>query len=1313
MLDKAGEWLKESPDFANHCDERMIQVLNPPAKSDKRMMNRAEMAVQIIKRRTKAIMMDTMLAIERWPEAVDYAVHTHNLVPITRKTQHDGSGIPPLVELSNAHSPRGVSLLECDRQRQYAHPPNTLCLVHVPGRHANITNLSNSRYGLVVRCKGDIVQFRDPSRAGGPYFESKNFSEIKLAPGISPHRFIGIPSPDGPTPKVCLPAGPDDRLPTMTVIRLNFIHSNEAEWRRPVIESTTTHGRGPLPTFLTTDAAGRIMEPHDGILHPTSSYISIIPKDVTDGQHAQQEREQLCGALVNNPDWLIGRHAHKFFPEWGGVCRARVTGYNATRKLWSVQYEADDMTEEFDYDDMIKYVVDKVCGTAAADGGAALKRNAEALSNGDSVSTWGGEGQDDGEPESEPEPKIPQYTDSSVDWHSTVDNESWNEILEHCKVPSNLVRDYLRWCKTKYKIGNNKDFRKDPEALFFPSPLGIKNKNPKFNAECKFPIAEGEAWTGYLEECHNSARKVQHQIDRAYRVAEKAFQEEAYLCTRDKEVELQLAAIGPEGDPNYVSRLRQHRYRRDYIARYDMGWQRQMNAVRAASSDEGRDRAAVTTARPSKYVDINNLPIPPATTTELYKRTEPDQIKMWDEALKKEWNGLCDCEVFEHDLTKQQLYDRGVLPSKRLIGIRVIYETKVKNGKFERCKCRAVAQGFGFKKGRDFDSCFAAAPSLQSNRLLSALCAVLGWTRVTFDINQAYLLGRAPEEARFPMRYPEGWIRDKHRDKNGDERYLLCLGNIYGLPTSGRVYADERDRILMEVLRKAPPEGAGWTCKKLEYETCMYEIVATHGRILLTIHTDDADCVVEDQQDKAEFLRVMDTMFSVAGNKGIKIVDPGVMLGVHRTTLENDGVRRVKLDQSAKIEEYWAQYEDQRSKRPPASPYPVGDMHPVLDNDGKVVGVTDEEAADVLARGFKKLTGQFLWVCRNTGIAGMYAGSMMSKCSARPSIVAWQAGIHAMHYAYNTRHRGITYNSHGNLEPVCYYDSGFNQRHLCTRPQYAFVIVWAGAAVIWMSKRHPHTPSSVSEAEYCALYHAWKWVKWLREVLTDMGLGEYVKRPTMMFGDNRNARDWAIEEMTTDGNRMIDRKYRIVRERVKMGEILPVWIDGKTNPADVGTKAQANAPMTETMLSYVTGQHEIPIPEGVQVLFGPASNPTMRGNISHNTVKISRRGTARKRHQSIVTHPCIRTLQDEDTKCRAMVDGVKMHVAVKDISIPAEGGKPGLPDAYVVQKGQRFYTSNERIVIGWNRSTNPPVGRDGLPLVDVTTEPTCAPQEFL
>ena len=45
-----------------------------------------------------------------------------------------------------------------------------------------------------------------------------------------------------------------------------------------------------------------------------------------------------------------------------------------------------------------------------------------------------------------------------------------------------------------------------------------------------------------------------------------------------------------------------------------------------------------------------------------------------------------------------------------------------------------------------------------------------------------------------------------------------------------------------------------------------------------------------------------------------------------------------------------------------------------------------------------------------------------------------------------------------------------------------------------------------------------------------------------------------------------------------------------------GTKAQANAPMTENMISYLTGNQELPLPDGVQVLFGPVENPVRRGN---------------------------------------------------------------------------------------------------------------------
>jgi hypothetical protein len=47
------------------------------------------------------------------------------------------------------------------------------------------------------------------------------------------------------------------------------------------------------------------MEPRDGLLHPTSGWINITPRDVADGKHAKEERDLLYDALTSNPQWLL------------------------------------------------------------------------------------------------------------------------------------------------------------------------------------------------------------------------------------------------------------------------------------------------------------------------------------------------------------------------------------------------------------------------------------------------------------------------------------------------------------------------------------------------------------------------------------------------------------------------------------------------------------------------------------------------------------------------------------------------------------------------------------------------------------------------------------------------------------------------------------------------------------------------------------------------------------------------------------------------------------------------------------------------
>ena len=106
------------------------------------------------------------------------------------------------------------------------------------------------------------------------------------------------------------------------------------------------------------------------------------------------------------------------------------------------------------------------------------------------------------------------------------------------------------------------------------------------------------------------------------------------------------------------------------------------------------------------------------------------------------------------------------------------------------------------------------------------------------------------------------------------------------------------------------------------------------------------------------------------------------------------------------------------------------------------------------------------------------------------------------------------------------------------------------------------------------LTHAYRHVKWLISLLTEMGFGWMVSDPIECYGDNRNANDWAVEKMISDGNRHIDICYMKIRERVRMGEILPVWIEGKKNPSDILTKAVEKA-VIETLMGQLTGREPI------------------------------------------------------------------------------------------------------------------------------------------
>ena len=96
-----------------------------------------------------------------------------------------------------------------------------------------------------------------------------------------------------------------------------------------------------------------------------------------------------------------------------------------------------------------------------------------------------------------------------------------------------------------------------------------------------------------------------------------------------------------------------------------------------------------------------------------------------------------------------------------------------------------------------------------------------------------------------------------------------------------------------------------------------------------------------------------------------------------------------------------------------------------------------------------------------------------------------------------------------------------------------------------------------------------------------------------MLTNNCNARDWSNESMITDGNRHIDRRYMLIREKVKLGHIAIVWMSGDWNISDTGTKA-IDVPTTERLTPLLCGFGELPIPAQTKILFGPVERPERR-----------------------------------------------------------------------------------------------------------------------
>jgi hypothetical protein len=205
---------------------------------------------------------------------------------------------------------------------------------------------------------------------------------------------------------------------------------------------------------------------------------------------------------------------------------------------------------------------------------------------------------------------------------------------------------------------------------------------------------------------------------------------------------------------------------------------------------------------------------------------------------------------------------------------------------------------------------------------------------------------------------------------------------------------------------------------------------------------------------------------------------------------------------------------------------------------------------------YKNLVGglMYLMVCTRPDLAFIVGG--LCRYMDRYGEDHWLAAKRVLRYIKKTKNRRLCLGG-GNCNLVGYSDASWQDDHVDFQSTGGYLFKLGEGTVTWRSYKQHAVADSTCEAEYISLADSIKEHRFLRSLLTDIGINS---NPTPIFVDNMACTRLGRTGQCTKATRHIDRKYHIVRFAVQQGhgqeaEVTLHHIHTDDNPADLMTKA--------------------------------------------------------------------------------------------------------------------------------------------------------------
>ena len=175
---------------------------------------------------------------------------------------------------------------------------------------------------------------------------------------------------------------------------------------------------------------------------------------------------------------------------------------------------------------------------------------------------------------------------------------------------------------------------------------------------------------------------------------------------------------------------------------------------------------------------------------------------------------------------------------------------------------------------------------------------------------------------------------------------------------------------------------------------------------------------------------------------------------------------------------------------------------------------------------YQQIIGSLLYLALGTRPDIIYAVILMSQFSSNPSQEHIQKALYIVKYIAHTLNVKIVYSAKGNNKFRAYADADWAADRNTRRSINGYVLMLAGGAVAWTSRKQKTVALSSTEAEYISLSDAARQIAWVENLFYEIGAPI---KSILLSVDNQGAIFWAQNPAQEHRSKHIDIRYHFVR----------------------------------------------------------------------------------------------------------------------------------------------------------------------------------------